>query len=362
MAPSSFVLLNIRINPYLIIFISVFNDMADMSIQRAVKNIGTSGTSKVIPVSQDVKALGLGPKDSVVAFLAIPGSEEDYALSLASTFVCPDVHYINDGFLNSRDRYPNGQNIENRLNRKTYDECELICRRLTAMQYLIDTMREFTKNRISGPYAYYNDELRTFIAKFDPDDISENDEACRNIKDLMVQINLLRACLNTPLFDFSPLASVKHLQKAMDRALDDAMALFHCSPDEREGFCRHLNDVWREEVSNVIYRDLYFVGLIVPFHSKERPVYDCQPLFSVIPAPTQRLAVEELKRIAVEGSEEDMDYRLCALGPYTDESECSDLVSYLRIKWKMEIGTPADDSTVIWVKNMINEYNVMTGE
>jgi hypothetical protein len=341
---------------------SVMIILADMSILKTVKNIGTSGTSKVIPVSQEVKALGLGPKDSVVAALAIPGSQEDYALSLAATFVNPNVHYINNMILCTKDQYPNGQNIENRLNKNTYDEIEIISRRLTAMQYMIDTMREFTKNKIRGPYAYYKDELRTFIARFDPDDISDPDENSGIIKDLMAQIDLLKACLESPIIDFSPLLSVKSLQKYFDRAMEDAFALFKCAPENRVEYCKHLNEIWSEEVSNIIYRDLYFVGLIVPFHTGESPVYDCPPEFMVIPAPTQRMAKEKVKDLAGETLEDNMDSYVCALGPYTDESECRDLVSYLKLKWKMEVRTPADQSTLSWTKNIINEYNITIRE
>lgn len=178
----------------------------------------------------------------------------------------------------------------------------------------------------------------------------------------MVQINVLRACLNTPLFDFSPLSSVKNLQKDFDRALEDAVALFHCAPAEREELCKHLNEVWSKEVRNVIYRDLYFVGLIVPYHLEDYPVYDCQPEFMVVPAPTQRMANERLQAIADERMEGGLEAYVCALGPYSEESECKDIISYLRIKWKMEIREPADQSTGKWVKNMINEYNVIVGD
>ena len=65
--------------------------MIYMPLVKSIKNIGTSGTSKVIPVTQEIKALGLDVRDSVVAALAVPGSEEDYALNLASAFINPDV-------------------------------------------------------------------------------------------------------------------------------------------------------------------------------------------------------------------------------------------------------------------------------
>ena len=104
------------------------------------------------------------------------------------------------------------------------------------------------------------------------------------------------------------------------------------------------------------------VGLIVPFHKGESPVYDCPPEFMVIPAPTQRMAKERVGELAGETLEDDMDSYVCALGPYTDESECRDLVSYLKLKWKMEVRTPADQSTLSWTKNMINEYNITIGE
>lgn len=125
--------------------------MIYMPLVKSIKNIGTSGTSKVIPVTQEIKALGLDVRDSVVAALAVPGSEEDYALNLASAFINPDVFYVNNRIMCCKDRYPNGQCIENRLNSRSFDDCEQAYRRMAAMQDLIDVIREYTKNKVSDP-------------------------------------------------------------------------------------------------------------------------------------------------------------------------------------------------------------------
>ncbi len=139
----------------------------------------------------------------------IPGSEEDYALNLASAFINPDVFYVNNRIMCCKDRYPNGQCIENRLNSRSFDECEQAYRRMSAMQDLIDVMREYTKNKVSGPYSYYNDELHSFVAKFDPDDIVDRDEVGVKIKTLIARMNALKACLETDLFDIAPLDSIR---------------------------------------------------------------------------------------------------------------------------------------------------------
>ena len=346
----------------LITFISVHINMIYMPLVKSIKNIGTSGTSKVIPVTQEIKALGLDVRDSVVAALAVPGSEEDYALNLASAFINPDVFYVNNRIMCCKDRYPNGQCIENRLNSRSLDECEQAYRRMAAMQDLIDVMREYTKNKVSGPYSYYNDELHSFIAKFDPDDIVDKDEVGVKIKTLIARMNALKACLETDLFDIAPLDSIRVLRKNFDRALCDADALLRCPPDKREEYCEQLNDVWNEEVNNVIYCDLYFIGLIIPFHMEDYPVYDCFPEFMVIPAPTQRMAKEKLQKTASETVDRGMDFYTNAFGPYENESECKDIVSYLKIKWMIDVGAPADHNTVALVKNMVNEYNIITGE
>ena len=70
-------------------------------------------------------------------------------------------------------------------------------------------------------------------------------------------------------------------------------------------------------------------------------------------APTHRSALENMKSD---------DCRFYALGPYTDEEECRELVSYLKIKWKLEIRAHADEDTVVWVKNTVNDYNIASGE
>ena len=77
------------------------------------------------------------------------------------------------------------------------------------MQDLIDVMREYTKNKVSGPYSYYNDELHSFVAKFDPDDIVDRDEVGVKIKTLIARMNALKACLETDLFDIAPLDSIR---------------------------------------------------------------------------------------------------------------------------------------------------------
>ncbi len=57
-----------------------------------------------------------------------------------------------------------------------------------------------------------------------------------------------------------------------------------------------------------------------------------------------------------------MDSYTNAFGPYENESECKDIVSYLKIKWMIDVGAPADHNTIALVKNMVNEYNIITGE
>lgn len=200
------------------------------------------------------------------------------------------------------------------------------------------------------------------VAKFDPDDIVDKDEVGVKIKTLIVRMNALKACLETDLFDIAPLDSIKVLWKNFDRALCDAYALLRYPPDKREEYCEHLNDVWNEEVNNVIYCDLYFIGPIIPFHTEDYPVYDCFPEFMVIPAPTQRMAKEKLQKTASETVDHGMDSYTNAFGPYENESECKDIVSYLKIKWMIDVGAPADHNTVALVKNMVNEYNIITGE
>ena len=337
-------------NQYLIRFIFVIYIQPIMPYKKAVRNITISGTSKIIPVSTEVKELGLGPKDTVVAYLAIPGSLEEYALDLATTFCNQGAYYVNEKYLTSKDCNPAGHPFENMLDDTNRTECELIANRLAALNYMIDTMRSYTKTMVSGPYAYYAEDLRTFVAKFDPSELVDDDEVSRNIKNLMTQINVLRACLNTPLFDFSPLDSVKHLQDYMDRALEDAVRLFHCAPEKREEECSRLNQEWQDEVNKVIYRDMYFIGLKM---NRSEGGFTGRPEFSVISAPTHRMALESFS---------DENSQSYAFGPYMDESECSELVSYLRLKWKLEIKQDSDQSTVVQVKNLINEYNVMSGE
>ena len=342
-------------NTYLITYLSVETIQSGMAIQRSIKNIGVSGTSKIIPISKEASELGLSVKDPVVAFLAAPGSPEDYALSLAGTFCSPNVHYVNERCLTSKDAYPGGAPIQDLLNDSTYEEIQFLWHRLDAMHDMISRMREYTKNKVTGPYAYFNDELRTFIVKFDPDDIKD-DDITKNIKDLLSQLCLLRDCLDSMLFDMSPLASVKKLQFYFTRSIQDAAALLHCDPEKREELCKELNKAWEEEVSNIVYRDMYFVGLVIPY--QEHPDFKefGQPAFSVVASPTQRMASEKLSSIFI--NENDLTHETYVFGPYTEEEECRDLVSYLKLKWKLEIAKDADEDTPIWVKNMINEYNL----
>jgi len=37
-------------------------------------------------------------------------------------------------------------------------------------------------------------------------------------------------------------------------------------------------------------------------------------------------------------------------------------VSYLKIKWMIDVGASADHNAVALVKKMVNEYNIITGE
>ncbi len=338
-------------NKYLIRFKSVIYIQPRMTFKKAVRNITISGTSKIIPVSSEVKELGLGPKDSVVAFLAIPGSLEEYALDLALTFCNPDAYYVNERYMCSRDSYPNGMPVENKFDESNKLDCQVVADRLEALNYMIETMRSFTKTMVSGPVSYYSEDLRTFVAKFDPDEVFDEDEITRNIKKLMAQINVLRACLNTPLFDFSPLSSVKELQRYMDRGLEDVVKLFHCPSEQREELCKKLNDDWKDEVNNIVYHDMYFVGLTIRKDSEGNP--SGRPEFSVVAAPTYRLAVEKIH------DESTSSY---AFGPYMERDECADLVAYLKLKWKLELRSDSDENTVILVKNMINDYNIISGE
>ena len=353
---------NIRMFPYLHTFKSVQIFMIFMSLIKNVKKIGTSGTSKVVPVTPEIKALGLDVKDSVVIALAVPGSEGEYALDLASSFTNPDVFYVNNRIMCSKDRYPNGQFIENRLNGKTSDDCRQALRRMTAMQDLIDVMREYTKNKVSGPCAYYNDELHSFVARFDPDDIEQDDDDSEHIRDLISRLDVLKACVESDAFGTSPLDSVKALGKDLDRALSDANALLDCPPENRNECCKHLNDVWNEEVNRIVYNNLYFVGCMIPFHMDDYPVCDCFPEFSVVPAPTLRMAKEKLQKIAQDGLSRELDVYSNVFGPYEDESECAEIVSYLKMKWKIEVGVPADSDTMDWVKNTVDRYNDLEGE
>lgn len=83
----------------------------------------------------------------------------------------------------------------------------------------------------------------------------------------------------------------------------------------------------------------------------------------VIAAPTHRMAKEKLQKIVSETVYRGMDFCTNAFGPYENESECKDIVSYLKIKWMIDVGgAPADHNTIALVKNMVNEYNIITGE
>ena len=349
-------------SPYLTSFISELIDIRTMALIKSVKRIGTAGTSKIVPVTQEIKALELGVKDSVVVALAVPGSEEEYALDLASAFTNPDVYYVNNRIMCTKDRYPDGRYIENRLNKKNIENCEQVLRRMTAMQDLIDVMREHTKNKVSGPCAYYNDELHSFVARFDPEEIEYGDDYNSNLKDLIAQMDLLNACLVSDVFKSSPLSSVGVLAKNVARALTDANALLACAPVERDGCIEYLNAVWSEEVSNIVYCDLFFVGCIVQYYSEERPIFRWFPEFMVAPAPTRRMALEKLQNLATDMIDDGNKAAVFVFGPYEDESECRDIVSYLKIKWKVEVNECADEYTATWVKNALNDYNNSIGE
>lgn len=333
-----------------------------MPLIKSVKNISTSGTSKIIPVTQEIRDLGLDVKQSVVAALAVPGSEDEFALDLAVVFSNPDVYYVNNRIMCSKDRYPNGQRIENRLNDVTSEDCEQAYRRMAAMQDLIDVMREYTKNKISGPYAYYNDELHTFVARFDPRELVYSDEDSSNIKTLIAQLDVLKACLNADVFGISPLKSVQALGKDFDRALKDVDALLHCSSEKRPECCKQLNQIWNEEVNKVVYSNLYYIGCVIPFHMEGYPVYDCFPEFLVLPAPTQRMAREKLQTIAYDRLPTGMDVYFNVFGPYEHETECAEIVSYLKVKWRIEVCVPADNTTMDWVKKTVDGYNDFIGE
>ena len=353
---------NIRIVSYSTSFISVLIDITIMALIKSVKRIGTAGTSKIVPVTKEIKALKLDVKDSVIVSLAVPGSEEEYALEIASAFVNPDVYYVNNRIMCSKDRYPDGRYIENRLSSRTSDDCEQAFRRLSVMQDFIDVMREFTKNKVAGPYAYYNDELHTFIARFDPDKIAVEDEAATKIKILIAQMDILRACLESDVFSDSGLDSVKHLQGCFDRALSDAAALLDCPPDERDKCREHLNEVWSEEISNIIYCDLFFIGCIIQYHANDLLDRARFPLFVVTPAPTYRMALEKLQELAVDTIGDGMQADIHIFGPFEDESECEDVTSYLKVRWKIEAGISTEQTVTAWVKNALNEYNNSTGE
>lgn len=333
-----------------------------MPLIKSVKNISTSGTSKIIPVTQEIKTLGLDVKDSVIAVLATPGSEEEYALDIASALVNPDSYYVNNRIMTSKDSYPNGQQIENRMTDNSFEDCEQTLRRMTAMQNLIDVMREYTKNKVSGPYAYYNNELHTFVARFDPTEIMSRDLDGSDIKDLISQLDVLKACLDADIFGSSSLFSVQALKQNFARALADANALLECSPGERDDYCKQLNAVWTKEINRIVYCDLFFVGLIVPFYMDDYPDYSCAPVFSVVPAPSYRMAKEDLQNIAKKMINRGMDTYVHVFGPYEKETECSEIVSYLRIKWKLEVGKPGDYETAGWVKAMVDDYNRRMGE
>lgn len=354
---------NIRMIPYKSTFKSVQIHAILMPLVKKVKKIGTSGTSKIVPVTKEIEALGLDVKDSVVVALAVPGSDEEYALDLASSFADPDVFYVNNRIMCSKNRYPNGQFIENRLNSKTNEDCKQALRRMTAMQDLIDVMREYTRNKVSGPCAYYNDELHSFVARFDPDEITYEDDGSDWIRNLNVQLELLKACVDSDVFGTSPLNSVNILSKDIDRAMCDVSALLCYSSDDRDEFCKHLNNLWKEEVTNIVYCDFFFIGCICQPNSSEiSSDFLSIPHFYVIPAPTQRIARDKLRDIAFREGLKDIGFGVEVFGPYEDESECSDIVSYLRIKWKVDRNAPANALVGTWIMNALNEYNNSVGE
>ncbi len=351
---------NIRIHSYLIIFISYIIMLEYMSITLATKNIGTVGTSKMVTVTQEAKELGLDVKDSVVVAFAKPNSQQDYALRLAGAFCNPNALYINDRVLCSADSDHSGQRIENLLNDSNRDELELINNRFIAMQQLIDKIREYTKNEVSGQYAYYSEELRTFLVKFDPDDLSEDDPIAKNIKETLAFLNALEACLKLPIYAHSEIDSVRKLSEYAHRAFQDTVRLHLCEPDKRKDLLKDLNKVWQEEVNNVVYKDLYFVGLVIPYHTVDgNRIFDCNPIIETISAPTPRLANKKI--LDTHPDSDGVEHIRYVLGPYDDESECRALVSYLDLKWKMEIKKSADENTAVWVKNTINDYNILMG-
>jgi len=334
--------------------------LAVMSISLATKNIGTVGSSKMVTVTQEAKELGLDVKDSIVVAFAKPNSQQDYALRLAGAFCNPNALYINDRVLCSVDCDQTGQKIENLLNDGNRDELELINNRFIAMQQLIDKIREYTKNEISGQYAFYSEELRTFLVKFNPADITEDDLVAKNIKETLAFLNALEACLKLPIFAHSEIESVRKMSEYAHRAFLDAVRLHHCEPDKRKDMLKDLNKSWEEEINNVVYKDLYFVGLVIPYHMVDGiKNFDCDPIIEAIPAPTPRLANKSI--CSIHPDSDGVEHIRYVLGPYDDESECKALASYLDLKWKMEIKKPADEDTVIWVKNTINDYNILMG-
>lgn len=331
-----------------------------MSIIMANKNIGTAGTSKMVTVTQEAKELGLDAKDTITVAFAKPNSPEDYALRLSSTFCNPHAMYINDKILCSKDRDQIGQQIENLLTDSNREELQIINNRFNAMQQLIGKIREFTKSEVAGQYAYYSEELRTFIMKFYPEQVVEEDPFQKKITELLANLDAVEACLKLPVFAHSEIDSVRKMPEYIHRAFFDTVRLLHCEPDKRKEYLRELNRAWQEEINNVVYKDLYYIGLVIPCHVKgDDRIFDCDPIIETIPAPTQRIANKSIRDSYPEDDGLRNSYYI--LGPYDEERECRDLVAYLNLKWKMEIKEPADDSTVVWVKNTVNEYNIMMG-
>lgn len=333
-----------------------------MTSIRVTKRIGAAGDSLIIPITKEAKEFDLGKGDEITAILGTTDDAAGHDYDFARMLSNPNGSYENTRWLTPIDSYLDGTDIPDHSDEAERDGVQTgdISLRLRVWSEVSRIIKDYTRTMTSTKYSRYSDSMHSFITEFDEKYYTESKNQVMSEQLFLVQL-IDEIVRNTRLFS-SPLKSVSsvadHLAIAVENAQDYRDAINDEGVDD-EDMLQLINEEWDVKVTGRKYPDMWYVVVESHFPIVDGyPEATGYPVFHLVQAPGPQYVMD----IVREKDHGYVDPRIeeaigsDIIGPYKDQDDAQDMLSYFRLTAKSKNWAIGDDF-INWCKD--ESYRIM---
>lgn len=333
-----------------------------MASIRATKRISTAGDSLIIPITKEAKEFDLGKGDEITVILGTTDDAAGHDYNFARMLSNPNGSYENTRWLTPIDSYLDGTDIPNHLDEAEKDGVQTtdISLRLRVWSEVSRIIKDYTRTMTSTKYSRYSDSMHSFITEFDEKYSVESKNQVMSEQLFLVQL-IDEIVMNKRLFS-SPLKSVSsmadHLAIAVENAQDYCDAINDEGVDD-EDMLHLINESWDVKVTGRKYPDLWYVVVEVHFPIVDGyPEATGYPVFHLVQAPGPQYVMDIIREKNNGCVDPRVEETMASdiIGPYKDQDDAQDMLSYFRLTAKSKNWIIEDDF-IDWCKD--ESYRIM---